>query len=130
MKWHLTSWVTGRISRALLASHGGETSHQRRLLAHAVQHINGADVADVVCNLELAIGTGTFSVDDTLGDTLTVEVSQQVDEVEVLQQEWTWLLAEPLPAGRVLNRAAIGCCVDWLLAVAICRLIVGDHPVW
>lgn len=130
MKGHLTSWVTGRISRPLLASYGRESSHQRRLLANPVQHINGANVADVVCDLELAIGTGTFGVNDTLRDTLTVEVSQQVDEVKVLQQQGAWLLAEPLPAGRVLNGAAIRCCVDRLLAVAICWLIVGDHLVW
>lgn len=81
-------------------------------------------------DLELAVGTRTLGMDDSLRNTLAVKVSQQVDEVEVLQQQGTWLLAEPLPAGRVLDWAAIGCCVDWLLAVAICRLIVGDHPVW
>lgn len=81
-------------------------------------------------DLELAIGTGAFGVDDTLGNTLPIEVSQQVDEVKVLQQQGTWLLAKPLPTGRVLNGAAIGCCVDWLLAVAICWLIVGTHLVW
>lgn len=81
-------------------------------------------------DLELAVSTGAFCMDDTLRNTLTVEVSQQVDEVEVLQQQRAWLLAEPLPARWVLNRAAIGCCVDWLLAVAICWLIVGDHLVW
>lgn len=81
-------------------------------------------------DLELAVGTGAFGMDNTLWDTLTVKVSQEVDEVKVLQQEGAWLGADPLPAGRVLNRAAIGGCVDWLLAVTICGLIVGDHLVW
>lgn len=80
-----------------------------------------------MCDLELAIGTGTFGVDYTLGNALPVEVSQQVDEVKVLQQQGTWLLAKSLPAGRVLNGAAIGCCVDWLLAITICWFIVGTH---
>lgn len=44
-------------------------------------------------DLELAVGTSTFGVDNTLRNTLTVEVSQQVDEVEVLQQQGAWLLA-------------------------------------
>ena len=33
----------------------------------------------VMCNLKLAIGTGTLGVDNTLWDTLAVEVSELVD---------------------------------------------------
>jgi hypothetical protein len=32
-----------------------------------------------MCNLELAIGTGTLGVDNALWDTLAVEVSELVD---------------------------------------------------
>lgn len=44
------------------------------------------DIADVVCNLKLAIGASTFGVDHSFRDPLSVKVSEQVDQVEVLEQ--------------------------------------------
>jgi hypothetical protein len=41
----------------------------------------------IVSNLELAIGTGTLGVDNTLWNTLTVEMSELVNQVEVLEEE-------------------------------------------
>ena len=38
-------------------------------------------------DLELAISTGAFGMDDPLRNTLAVEVSKQVDQVEVLKQQ-------------------------------------------
>lgn len=75
LKYLLTSWVTGRICRALLTSYGRETRNQWRLLAHTIKHVNRTDVADVVRDLELAVSTGAFSMHNTLWDTLTIEVS-------------------------------------------------------
>ena len=94
------SRITSRVRRSLLAPDSGESSNAFCLLTDAAQHINGRllqlavalvslshatyQVADVVCNLELAIGSSSFGVDDPLWDTFTIEMGQQVDQVEVL----------------------------------------------
>ena len=39
----------------------------------------------IIGNLELSVCTGTLGVDDTLWNTLTIEVSEEVDQVEVLE---------------------------------------------
>lgn len=38
-------------------------------------------------NLEFTIGAGTLGMHNTLGDPLTVKVSKQVNQVEILKQE-------------------------------------------
>lgn len=78
-------------------------------------------------DLKLAISTSSLGMDHTLWDALTVEVSQEVDEVKVLKQQRAWLRAKALPRGRVLDRTAIGGGVDRLLVVAVRGLVVGDH---
>lgn len=47
------------------------------------------NIADVVGNLEFAVGASTLGVDHALRNALAVKVRQQVDQVEVLQQQWT-----------------------------------------
>jgi hypothetical protein len=45
------------------------------------------NIANVICNLELAIRSSSFGVHDSLWDTLAVKVGELVDQVKVLQQE-------------------------------------------
>lgn len=48
-------------------------------------------IADVMCHLELAVGACTLGVNYSLWYPLAVEMSEQVKQVKVLQQEWTVL---------------------------------------
>jgi len=50
-----------------------------------------------VGDFKLAIGTGTLSVNNTLGYPFTIKVSKQVDQVEILKQERA-ILADSLGA--------------------------------
>jgi hypothetical protein len=43
------------------------------------------DIANVVGNLEFTIGASTLSMHDTLRDTFSVKVGEEVDQVKVLQ---------------------------------------------
>lgn len=67
-------------------------------------------------------------MDDTLGDTLAIKVSEQVDQVEVLEKERT-ILANTLELLGMWYGSSIGCGVDGLLRVLEGRslLVVGTH---
>ncbi len=65
---------------------------------------------------------------NTLGDTLTIEMGQQINQVEILEQERA-ILPDSLVCLWVLDRASIGSGVKWLLVVpkSTRRLIVQSH---
>lgn len=67
-------------------------------------------------------------MDDTLGDSLTIEMSEQIDQVEILEQERA-ILADPLEFLWVWNRSTVGSRVHGLLGILEGRgwLIVGNH---
>jgi hypothetical protein len=64
----------------------------------------------------------------TLRNTLSIEMCQQINEMEILQQKRA-ILANSLVFLWVLDWAAIGSCVDRLLGVLEGRggPLVGDH---
>ena len=65
-----TTRVTGGVGRALLTTNGREANNSLGLLADLVEHVHAGEVSDVVGDLELAIGTGTLGMDNSLGDSL------------------------------------------------------------
>lgn len=75
----------------------------------------------------LAIGAGSLGVNNTLGNTLTVEVSQLIDKMKILQQYRPRSGAYTLPSGRIVHGTSIGGGVQGLLVVSISRLVVGAH---
>lgn len=51
--------------------------------------LRGTDnIANVIGNFKFAEGASTLGMDHTLGNAFTVEVCKQIDQVEVLQQQW------------------------------------------
>ena len=129
--------ITCAVRRALLTTDGGEASEQLGLLANALEHVDDGDVADVIGDLELTKGASTLGVDNTLRDSLSVEVCEEVDQVEVLKQKGP-VAANALSSLRVHNLrcvsllavtrpydvgvaywTAIGGGVDGLLIVAV-----------
>lgn len=79
--------VTGTVVRALLATDGAEADSDRTHFAR-FEEIRRTQVIKRVGRLVVAVGSGALCVDDTLRDSLAVEVREQVDEMEVLEQQW------------------------------------------
>jgi hypothetical protein len=75
-----------------------------------------------------SISSGTLCVYNTLWDAFTIEMSQQIDQVEILKQERA-VLADSLESLRVLNWASIGSRVERFLGVLESGrgLVVGHH---
>lgn len=86
-----TSGIAFRVSRSLLAADGRKTSEHWSALADRVEELRLADFLDVVGDLEVSPSASTFSVNDSFGNALTIEVSKLVDQVEVLEEESTVL---------------------------------------
>ena len=55
----------------------------RDVCAHLVEDSRAGEVRDIVGNLEVTVSSSTLGMDHTLRDTLAVEVSDEVDVVEV-----------------------------------------------
>ena len=64
------------------------------------------EVTQVVRNFELAISSSSLGMHNALGDTLTVKVSEEVDQVEVLEQERS-VLADTLR--RLRSKILVSC---------------------
>jgi hypothetical protein len=121
-------WVSGSVWGTLLTTDSRETGNAGGLLADGAQHVNGANIGDVMGAFKLPISSCTLCMDDTLWDTLTIEMCQQIDQVKVLKQERA-SLTNSLKSLWVLYWTSIGSRVRWLLIVLEGRrwLIVGDH---
>ena len=122
------SGVSSSIWRAFLTTDRGETSNAASFLANIEEHVNVCDIANVVRDFEFAVCAGTFGMYNTLWNALTIEMGQQIDQVEILEQERA-ILTNSLVRLWALDGAAIGCGVDWLLVVlkSRCGLVVGHH---
>ena len=85
-------------------------------------------VADIVGDLEFTVRPGAFRMDDTFGDALAVEVSQQIDQVEILEKKWA-ILTHTLTGFGVIDGASVGGRVNGFLSVAESprRLVVCYH---
>jgi hypothetical protein len=75
-----------------------------------------------------SVSSGTLGMYNTLWNTLTIKMGQQVNQVEILEQERT-ILSNSLVSLRVCHGASIGGRVDWLLRILEGRggFIVGNH---
>lgn len=69
--------VTSIVARARLSTDGREADGEGALRS-LLEQVGNAEVGEVLSALPLAVGTGTLGVDDTLGDTLAVEVGEEV----------------------------------------------------
>ena len=82
-----TSGVSDAIGRADLTSDGRESQEERCSLSDGVEELSLGEFAYIVGNLEEAVSAGSLSVDDSLGDSLSIELCEFVDQVEVLKEQ-------------------------------------------
>ena len=82
------SWVSDGISGSSLASDGGESEEEWGLLANLVKEGSLGEHGHILSNLEDSVGTRSFGMDNSLWDSLSIEVSELVNKGEVLKQDW------------------------------------------
>lgn len=106
-----TSGVSGGVGGALLATDGGESGEGLGLLANGGEEVRGDEIGDVVGHLKLSVSAGALGVHNSLRNSLSVEMSQQVDEGKVLEEKRT-MLADSLRGERVLDGSSVGGGID------------------
>jgi len=117
-----TTRVSGAVVRARLTTNGRESDSDGALLA-GLEDVGHAEVVERVGGLVETVGTTTLGVNDTLGNTLAVEVGEEVYQVEVLEKERS-ILANTLHLIGVRHRDTIGGCVKGVLAGCIAVVAV------
>src|SRR3982074_938526 len=84
-----TAWVTRLFRRSAIAHHGREANeHGGR--GDRLEHLCGGQRAEVSCRHELAKGTGTARVYDTLRDPFAIKTLQLFNQMRILQKDWTF----------------------------------------
>src|SRR5258705_10037329 len=77
------------VGRTALTANGGETNEYLGPLAHCTEQLCLRELRDVVRDCEGAVGAGALGVHHSLWDALAIEMLELLDEVEVLQQQWS-----------------------------------------
>ena len=75
--------ITSCICRSALTTDSTESDSGRCLLANGCEEGVGSDIGQVVSDFKVSVSTSTLGVDDTLRDSLAIEVSEEIDVVEV-----------------------------------------------
>ena len=76
-----TSWITGEIVRARLATDCRETNSDGTFLALSAEDVGSTQVVERVGADEFTMSTTALRMDDSFWDTLTIEVGEEVDQV-------------------------------------------------
>ena len=117
--------VAGQVRSTTLTADGREADTDGALLALGGEHVCHAEVIERIgCPVE-TVGTTTLGVDDTLGNTLAVEVRKQIDQVVVLEEKRA-VLAGTLCLVRVGHGNAIGSGVEGVLRLGVAVVAVID----
>ena len=81
------SGVSHCIGGASLTGDGREPEETGGLLSDGVEESSLGKFGYILGNLEDSVGCGSLGVHDSLGDSLSVETSEFVNEIEVLEQD-------------------------------------------
>src|SRR5580658_7698054 len=77
--------IARRIGRSSFSDHSRESGENRRPLAGLGEYRSARDMRHRLVAFEVAMGTGAPSVDDSLGDSFVVEVSDLFAKYEIFQ---------------------------------------------
>ena len=81
------SRIPSGVRRSLFTSDCGKTCNTFCLLANSIKHIQRSQITDVVRDLEFSICSSALGMDDSFRNTLTVEVGEEINQVEILEKE-------------------------------------------
>ncbi|KAH0357207.1 CAT1 catalase, partial [Aureobasidium melanogenum] len=105
-----------------LATNSGESNSDGALLA-GLENVGHTQVVKRVGGLVVTVGTTTLGVNDTLGNTLAVEVRKKVYQVEVLEEKRT-VLSDTLNLVGVRHGDTIAGSVQGVLRGGIAVVVV------
>lgn len=77
--------ISDGIRSTSLTSNSGETEEARSALTYFVEEVGLGKFRYIVRNFKVAVSSSSLSMDDSLGDSLSVEMSELVNEVEILE---------------------------------------------
>jgi hypothetical protein len=83
-----SSWVTVAVVCSTFSSNGRETQECWSTLTNLVEELSFSVFGNIVSDFEISMSSSTLGVDDSLGNTLTVEVGKLINQVEVLENDW------------------------------------------
>ena len=118
------SRITGTVVRAGLPTDGRETDGDWAFLAGLANEVGKADIVQRLCAGEDSVGSGTFGMYDTLRDTFTVEMGEEVDQVEVLEEERT-ICPGPLCLVWMWHRHTIAGGIEGILGLGVSIILIG-----
>lgn len=81
-----TPRIPSAIVRAGLSADGGEADANRTFVASLAEEFGKAEVIERLRAPVVSVSASTFGVDHTFWNTLSIEVRDEVNEVEVLEQ--------------------------------------------
>jgi hypothetical protein len=84
-----TTRIALSISRSLLASNSRETSEDRCALANSIKELSFTEISHIVGGFKVAPCTSSLSMNYSFRDTFSVEVSDLVDVVKILEEDTT-----------------------------------------
>jgi hypothetical protein len=79
--------ITGGIRRSEFTTDSGESDGGTMSLAELGEELGRGNVAEVVGQFKVTMCASTLGVNDTLWDTLTIKVGEEINVVEVLEKE-------------------------------------------
>lgn len=79
-----TTWISLAISCSFLTTNSGESCKDGGSLSNTFEDDSLAKFRNVMSALEVTVSTSTLSVDNSLGDSFSVEVGQFINDVEIL----------------------------------------------
>jgi hypothetical protein len=82
-----TSGVSSSVGRASLTTNGRKSHGGGAFVANLLEGLGVCDVGDVIGHLKVAMGSSSVGMDDSLGDSLSVEMGQSVNQIGVLEQQ-------------------------------------------
>lgn len=85
-----TTGITSSVRRSALSTDSAESYCGRSLLANGCEKGVGCDVRQVVCNFKVTVSTSTLGMNNTLRDSLSIEVGEEVNVVEICQKWSIW----------------------------------------
>lgn len=112
-----TSWISLGISRSLLTSDSGESGEDGGSLTNSVEELCLAVFGNIRSDFEITVSTSTLGVDDSFWDSFTIEVGDLIDEVEVLEEDWT-VFSSSQTVLVVVDWGTVGGGHDWTVLIS------------
>lgn len=132
-----TSWITSTVVRSRLTTDSREPYCDWTLLSW-LEHVCYTQVLESLGRLVYTVSSRTLSVNDTLWDTLAVEMGEEIDEVEVLEEKRTtlsdslglvWVWHWDTIAGSIDGVLGLRTSIVLIVAVRITNSLCGRHSV-